>query len=258
METLVEESPNPNWPVEEAHWLTATRSHIAQLAQQGQDPRFVFHNDRLSYHLEQTVGLLESSDSSTGSPRLTVHLAALFYPMGFAREATEPLAESQALARRFLLRAGLPAEKVEEVGRIMHEAHRQHPQTAGSSYLADALLGLRCPRADETDWPSLAQLEVELIKDTHDRVGWQQQELQELLTLCFHTSAGRQRWQEALGQRILAQRRKLEKARRNQSTPTQAGNGSGAFGPLEEGPAARGAQTFFRAVFRNHINLSAI
>lgn len=243
------------WTPEEAHWLEAARRHIAQLAQQRQDARYVFHNDQLALYLDRTVGELAAAEEPPAPPNLPVHLAALFYPMGFSHPADEPAAESQSLARRFLLRAGLPAETVEQVNRIISETHRRQPQTEGSSFLADALTGLQCPTADEPDWPSLNRLERELTDGAPDRLAQARHELQALLQLRFHTQAGRRRWQRALAQRLLEQRRKVDKAHRNRNNGAPS---TGNLPTLESGPAARGAQTYFRAVFRNHINLSAI
>ena len=64
-------------------------------------------------------------------------------------------------------------------------------------------------------------------------------------------------WQKRIAHQSLVQKKRLEKIRRNQASVITSET-KAPFEQLETSLPIRGTQTYFRTVYRNHINLSAI
>ena len=236
------------------------RQYVLRAVQQEQDARLVLHDDRLSDYLLETVTKLGQMEQSAAEDVFLAQLAALFYPLGFRTKYHQPAADSRAQARRFLQQAGVDETIISDVEQTLDGAFRREAPSLSAALLSDALAGIHC-HGEEYQWSELLQLERDLLEGPRDRLEKAQWQLQELLSLRFHTPSGRRYWQTRLGQRLLEQKQRVEKllrnGQRNNSDP-EAAAGAIPYGQLETGPPVRSAQTYFRAVYRNHINLSAI
>jgi hypothetical protein len=84
--------------------------------------------------------------------------------------------------------------------------------------------------------------------------------LQELLSIRYATRAGQRHWQKAISLQLLEQKKRVEKLLRDQDNrlTTSMYQAEDDTFLIEAGIPVRAAQTYFRAVYRNHINLSAI
>ncbi len=255
MESQVFPSLNP----EQIRIRDAARLYMQQKVQEHQDARLVLHDDRLADYLVETVALLGQHEDAAKDDVYLAQLAAIFYPLGFRLDYTHPLAQSQAQAKSFLQGADVPGEVVEDVLRSLEDAFQRRGRSLSGALLLDALAGLYCH--DETQqWSALQDLEKDLLEGPRGRLEKAQLRLQELLNLHFFTSSGRRHWQTRLGQQLLEQKQRVEKLLRNQSRPeaTVDQSDTSSYGGIENDPPVRAAQTFFRAIYRNHINLSAI
>jgi len=238
--------------------LLACRHYITELSLQYQDARLVLYDDRLAFFLEQKVNDFAHSEQSSTENLFIAQLAALFYPIGFRMDIRTPKIAIWKLAKSFLLKHSVPVNQINEVETALIQAYSQAPQTVPAQLLCDALIGLHFD--DEIhQWASLKQLENELTKGQDDRLTEAQIKLQKLLNIRFSTNAGRLHWQKALGQELLLQKKKVEKLLRGGVLKDkEVATSSSSFDNLEGGSPVRATQTFFRAVYRNHINLSAI
>ncbi|MEZ4985080.1 MAG: DUF5706 domain-containing protein [Saprospiraceae bacterium] len=138
---------------------------------------------------------------------------------------------------------------------MLGQVFQQNPTDVPAHLLADALVGTWV-NSDTDNWADVRLLEAELLSHSFDRLSYHQLAFQELTRLRFFTAAGKARWQSAIAAQLLEEKKTLEKLMRRQEVPTPT-EAEVLFG-IEEGIPARGVQTFFRTVYRNHINLSAI
>ncbi len=243
---------------EEDKILIQCRQFITELSLQYQDMRRVLYDDRLALFLEERVCDFALEEKAASNDLFIARLAALFYPLGFRINIRSPKNGIWPVAQSFLQEQGVENLVCSSVETTLSQAYGQLPQHKAAQLLSDALVGLHFD-TEEHQWASLRQLEYDLLNgQSEDRLATAQLKLQELLAIRFNTNAGRRYWQVLLGQQLLLQKKKVEKLlRANKQAPVIEAD-SILFSELEEGTPIRATQTFFRAVYRNHINLSAI
>lgn len=238
--------------------LTNCRQYVTELNLQYQDVRRVLHSDRLSFFLEELVSKFAIAEQVNEEHHFIARLAALFYPIGFRIDTRAPQTAIWRVAKPFLIEQLVSTHEIQEIETTLIQTYTQAPQNTSAQLLSDALIGLHL-NTEPHYWANLKQLEYELTNGANDRLTQAQIKLQELLNIRFSTNTGQRYWQEPLGQELLLQKKKLEKIlRNNPSKEITNGDNSKHFNDLEEGTPLRAAQTFFRSVYRNHINLSAI
>lgn len=231
---------------------TAVRRRTAELSLQHQDSRQLLHNDQLASYLEHHVEQFGQNDGLTEADRKLARIAAMFYPLGIQIDANNPGAALGGIIPQ-LMTEQHAEQYSSEVQGVLSEVYQGVPRHTASKLLMDALIGTRC-NDEPHRWADIRQLEQDLQSGPQDRLQQAQVRIQELLNLRFHTTAGRAYWQEKVAQAILVHKKKLEKLSR--AIPEEVD--SAPFAKLEPQLPVRGAQTYFRAVYRNHINLSAI
>jgi hypothetical protein len=235
--------------------IDAAKKHIAALCIQHQDPQALLYDDQLAYFLEALVLQFGNSEHADSDAIQTAQVAALFYPLGYLQNRKHPFSAAQASCLDFLKQQ----EKEDLFPFVEHclkVTYQQTPDNLASKLLADALIGIYC-NDDTHHWADLRALEQELRNGPGQQLEQTQLKLQELLNLRYQTSAGKMHWQKRIAHQILVQKKRLEKIRRNQAPGTTSETTS-PFEQLETSLPIRGTQTYFRTVYRNHINLSAI
>lgn len=232
--------------------IVAARRLAAQLSLQYQDPRLLLHNDQLAAYLEERVQSFGAGENATEEELRIGRLTAIFYPLGIQINAANPAQAIREIVERFLQQQ--KADKLlEPLQTTLQQVYRKEGQLLSSKLVLDALVGTLC-NDEPHHWADVRQLERDLQANAPDRLAQTQIRLQELLNIRYHTATGRAYWQEKVAQSVLALKKRLEKLSR--SAPSSAEQAP--FAELEPQLPVRGAQTYFRAVYRNHINLSAI
>lgn len=230
----------------------AARRHVAALSLQYQNPHLLLYNDQLGGYLEERVHEFGQKEGTAEDELQIARLAALFYPLGRQIDAANPQRTISGMIKSFL--AAQQSSHLESVlEQILIEAYQKNGTHSATKLLLDALIGILC-HDEPHNWAEVRQLEQDLQQAPVDRLAQTQLRLQELLNIRFQTTAGRAYWQEKLARAVLAQKKKLEK----QSRGAVAASRHAPFAQLEPQLPVRGAQTYFRAIYRNHINLSAI
>jgi hypothetical protein len=235
--------------------IAAAKKHIAELSMQHQDSQALLYDDQLAFFLENLVRQFGAAEQAAPTVIQAAQLAALFYPLGYQLDRKNPLAAVQASCLDFLQQQG-KEQLYPPIEHCLRTNYQHSPDDLASKLLADALVGIYCN--DEVHhWADLRTLEEELRSGHGQQLEQAELKLQELLTLRYHTHAGKIHWQKRVGQQILIQKKRLEKMRRSQLLEAATAQDV-PFGQLETSLPIRGTQTYFRVIFRNHINLSAI
>lgn len=244
-----------NTPIAPDALIINARKHIKAISMQYQDPQGLLYDDRLAFYLETLVQQFGTVEQVEGLLLRTARLAALFYPLGYQINRKDPHAAVQLLYRNFLQQHN--AENlIPGVRQCLQAIYQRLPKEMPSKLLADALVAIHF-NDDIHNWADLQTLEQELRDGPVPPLPLAELKLQQLLSVRFHTAAGKDHWQQLLGQQLLLQKKRLEKLRRTQ-TIDPVPEVVTPFSQLETNLPVRGAQTYFRAVYRNHINLSAI
>lgn len=232
--------------------LPGIRAHVAALYAAYPDTRRVFHAEGLSEFLTEATQQLATAAGATDADAATAAVAGLLYPLGYRMDAAHPQAAVQQAVRQILPNQGTAA-----LEQCLAEIYGQPPTGLPAQLLSDAL-ALTYANGDKHRWADLRQLEQELINGTADDIQQAQLRLQTLLGIRYYTPAGRTAAQPHVTAQLLAQKKQLDKRLRQANRPTDDYDGDEPTFHLEDGTPVRGAQTYFRVVYRNHINLSAI
>src|SRR6478752_4731474 len=149
------------------------------------------------------LAVLEALDrlSAPAQPPRTVMLAAWFHDAVYRGIAGEDEEESARLAEERLERAGLPADEVDEVARLvrMTADHRPDPDDGPAALLSDADLSvLAGGPAAYARYLAAVREDFAHIGDA-DFVAGRAAVVRQLLELdpLFHTARGRELWQDA-------------------------------------------------------------
>ncbi len=171
-----------------------------------------------------------------------------------------PLESAKEQASAFLLQENYPNELATKVIRCMTKASQADtPTTPEDQLLHDAQLAY-WSTSNNMRLAPLMRLEEELILGRkYGILEWEEKHLDMLLKSKFFTPYGQMLFTPILNQNIIDQKKrtdnialksKVKKDREHQLLRKYQG--------IEPKIPQRGAQTFFRAVYQNHIQLSAI
>ncbi|MCB0629821.1 MAG: hypothetical protein KDD15_08815 [Lewinella sp.] len=230
------------------------------LFEQHRAPRMVFHSYHFTRDLVDKASELCEQTKAPGDTAELVQTAAWLLPASYLLNYHDPVTASTDIARRFLQQQEAASISANTLIQLLQDTlKRQKPETLAGQLLSDAYHIVTYIDQYESRH-ALLRLEQELLVNRrHDRLEWTQLELQELLGVKLYTSYARMQYEAKLAEHILGRRQRLDKLTRREDTDILLGDGHTApFQHLERGETARAIQTFFRANYRNHINLSAI
>lgn len=214
----------------------------------------LLHNDEWGLQLAERVAEVGTLSEASTADRHWAAVAAYLEPVAYLEYYATPEAGRRRVGERFAQATGLPATQEARLLAILGEGRPGYDPAA--DLLADARLLL-----DLEGLPTsveLAALEREMIlgEESPAPVEQWQTALDGLLRRSFRLRASRQSYQSRYAQSVLQLRKNLDKARRRAPDPETPAPTS--LADLESGVPVRAAQTLFRSVYRNHINLSAI
>lgn len=236
------------------------------VAEAGEQVLFLFDkypNNRLLFHnYAFTQNVLRHTRElcrETGAPAdLTeiAQLSAYFLHVGYLFEYEHFLRASLDQVQRFLALRDYPETGQRSVLRCMQiVGQRNIPVALEEKILADAV-SIAWMEDFETRH-QLLWLERELIQgQSFEKLERAQLQLQYLLDIRFYTHFAKTKYEPALGQCIQHQKAAIEKIERKKSQQPAIETGV-LYQNLDDSPI-RAVQTFFRANYRNHINLSSI
>jgi hypothetical protein len=238
----------------EAALLQASQAFLTQQVLTYQDVRNPLFDDQLAMELDRLVCAFGAAEGMRAGTILLARVAACYYPLRFRQSAAAPRTQWRTLAEQGLHAAGADSATLQAVLNCLAEVDQHTTTEAAAQLLHDAAL---CRYLDEAPipWASLRRLGKSL-RVPADREREAQLYFKELAGIRYATKAGRHYWQPKVLAALSEQQKRLDKlARRTETTVTSTQR---PYGQLEAAVPVRAAQTFFRAVYRNHINLSAI
>lgn len=224
------------------------------------DARRVFHNYLWNVTLvEEAHHICEASDLKEKDTENCL-LAAWFLPVGFLLNYQNPTKESLALGQEFLNSHEVDDARQELILQsIQYVLNQEKVETEEAKILSDAYqISILLHHFEERN--PLLHLERELILgETRSPLEWSKLQLQNLLNLKLHTHHARVSYEVTIAQLIRQLKELIEKLSKKRPIDDEENEGMlRKFQDLERKLPIRATQTFFRANFRNHINLSAI
>ncbi|MEM1324556.1 MAG: Pycsar system effector family protein [Bacteroidota bacterium] len=142
----------------------------------------------------------------------------------------------------------------EVVHQTIRNVEHHRVQTPVDALLLDAINWVRYGE-NYSEQSALERLELELMQEQmYSKSEWQTLELERLLKVKFYTAHAKVHYTPIVAQHIAKLKNRLNK----NIEPISLSRVHEPFEQLELENSTRGAQTFFRTNYRNHINLSAI
>ncbi|MCI5083531.1 MAG: DUF5706 domain-containing protein [Saprospiraceae bacterium] len=238
--------------------LAQAHAFILQRFNQQDDTRLVYHNYLQTTEIVNNAKLILANTKISSANQTDVLLAAWFLQSGFLMDYEQPAPQSIRLCRQFLQSRQHAPNRIEQITDAIQTVLREAPCVSSlSKILSDAYnithflseFDLRSP---------LRHLEWELINNQRfSKQEWAQLQLQRLMNVRFYTHAAKTKHEQKLAQQILDLRQQVAKLDNNQ-TFEEDSEDKRLYRDLEKKLPVRAVQTFFRANYRNHINLSAI
>ena len=229
------------------------RQFVLRLYSQKQDARLLLHNYSLGAALEEAITEIGRVENAPVPTTESAILAGWFLPTGWLFDTSTPSQYSPKVAQQFFQKSGIAPEAQQKTLLAIQQVMKgETPTTTAGRMLSDAYQAVIF-LGDSADRLLSMRIEREMLSgQTFTKTIWAREVLEQLLRIKWHTHHGQAHLQPLLTKAIHAQRAEVEK--RNEKEEVQEGH----FTNLEKKDPVRGAQTYFRTNFRNHINLSAI
>lgn len=238
---------------------------VLELFNEKADARLTFHNYQ---HTTGIVALVDtiaqailteqpSSEISSETIEIT-QIAAWFRSTGYLFDYDHPQEHSIQIATDFLAKQNYPTPNIEKVINCLVATASNKASSLEEQLLLDAINGYHYTSEYFQQNP-LLRLEWELLQNkTISTLDWNQIQLQYLLKTKFFTSYGKLNFEPVLANNIFIQKNKVQKNIRSGASSIEEDGQLRKFQGLERKLPSDATQTFFRANYRNHINLSAI
>ena len=217
------------------------------------------HSVELVSYVEKIGSPTEESPSFSKEVIEIAQLAAWFYNIGFLKNYDHPKEQSIEYLKSFLDSNQYPTNRIERaVNCINITKQGVSPTTDEQQLFSDALNTLQTCEAF-FDRSPLLRLEWELVQNRYlSSFDWNQIQLQYLLQARFYTAFAKIHFETVVAQNILVQKSKVQKSKLTGTSSVEEDGTLRNFQGLERRLPNSAIQTFFRANYRNHINLSAI
>lgn len=232
--------------------LQQARQHILNLYNHKHDARLTYHNYAQVEMIVKKTGDLAAQLQAPEPAKEIALLAAYFHQTGYLENYPSPEWWSVEKAKEFLESVQYP--HIAQVLLTIQNIHRKKIQTAPEAIVWDAIQFV-CFTDDYNEQSALLRLELELTQQqVFQKTAWQEEQVKQLLQVQFFTPYGKVHYAPKVSQNIIKQKNKIEKGEKETTHSSQPA----LFAGLDAEGTSRGAQTFFKSNYRNHINLSAI
>jgi hypothetical protein len=256
---MEEQFPKKTTPSDQPSIIAQAHAFILQRFNQLDDARLVYHNYSLATEIVENAKQILANTKTNASQQENVLLAAWFYCSGYFLEPSTPRESSVKQAQQFMKVHQLDDARVQMITEAIDQVHAGRNITSlTGKILADAVNATLYSTAFAERDP-LHHLEWELLhNERFSKEKWATLQLQLLLKVKFYTHFAKLKHERALAQNILQHRALIEKLNSKQSGEDDGEGQLRLYQDLEKKMPARAVQTYFRANYRNHINLSAI
>jgi hypothetical protein len=237
--------------------VRAAAQTAGHLFDQYHKSHLVFHNYGLTFQAVQAAQEIAAATPTDFISREIALITCWFLKIGYQVDYQHPLAQSIREVGHFFVKNKYPEDRRTRVVEcIQSTGHDRRPETQEAKIVADAFT-IASFLADFELQSSLLRLEWKTLNSRAftDRA-WLDYQKEMLLKVRLWTPFAKAKYSQTIGQQLLLiQAGADKKDKKEPPVQTQAPE---LFSGLEPNMPSRGAQTFFRTNYRNHINLSAI
>ena len=239
--------------------VQAAQAFMLKLHNQHPDARRVFHNYSWNVNLTEEVKDICQSAEVNNIVAENSLIAAWLLPAGFLFNYHTPTDKSLEIAQSFFSDQPVETDRQSAILQSIKCALTHAAvESKEDAILSDAYQISEMVDDFEERNP-LLHLERELLLgEKRSLPDWRKLQLQNLLNLKLYTHEARLNYEDTIARLIRQLKEQIQKQSKNQPTDTEEEGQLRPFQDIERKLPTRATQTFFRANFRNHINLSAI
>ena len=256
---MEEQFPKKTMPSDQPSITAQTHAFILQRFNQLNDARLVYHNYSLATEIVENAKQILANTKTNASQQENVLHAAWFYCSGYFLEPSAPHKNSVKQAEQFMRGHHLSDTRIQIISEAIDQVHAGRNITSlTGKILSDAVNATLYSTAFAERDP-LHHLEWELLHgERFAKEKWASLQLQALLKVKFYTHYAKLKNERVLAQNILQHKDLIERLNSKQRGEEEEEGPLRLYQNLEKKMPARAVQTYFRANYRNHINLSAI
>lgn len=245
---------------DESQLLQKADIFFEQAFKQKKDTRLIFHNYAMFLEAITQAKELCVLENTNDKDTETAILAVGFLLVGYLLDYNQPILVGKKQAQQFLQTQNVANEDIGLIFKSMDAAAGKKQVVSIADQITSDTITITTYIKNYTERHPLLKLEREfLLNQQLERTDWAQLQLQELLQQKLYTVPARREYESVLAQNILMHKQRIEKEIRNlEKAGKLAKSKPKPFQNIEEDMPLRTMQTFFRANYRNHINLSAI
>jgi hypothetical protein len=233
--------------------------HSVSLFHAHHDPNLVFHNYQFCNSVCEKIRQIAQAEKDISSAQTDqAQLAAIFYTLGIVTNKSDAPNASLSLWKKY-------SDKTEvdsDTKTVVVDSLRSYFQDSDKNTVAKKLLadGINAQKYGLQDSSLLALYKMESISRSDKDISnleWNKAQFNTLKNVLFHFPYSQLAFRPAVNQKLLDYAQKIKRNERNGPKAWEHEKLRN-FQNLEKRLPNDATQTFFRANFRNHINLSAI
>ncbi len=238
--------------------LNKTKQYLLELYNQGQAKRLVYHDYPMLAQIAELVEDIAHASNISEADQEAAQIAAWFQHIDLLLKGHQDTDTCLDSARQFLEKNDWPVQKIALVEKTIHEVRTGISSNTGAQLLNDANVAY----AYSTNFLQLTpleQLETEILeKRRFEALDWEEKTHQKIFQQQFYLPYSKTHFGHLLAQNKLEQEQRLRNLQRKKQKADVLGEDLRNFQNIERKLPERATQTFFRANYRNHINLSSI
>ncbi|MGK0364628.1 MAG: hypothetical protein ACI85O_001686 [Saprospiraceae bacterium] len=232
--------------------------YALQLFNERGDARLTYHNFRQAAEVNILIREIADAENIIETAREAAEIASWFYLTGFLSDPKNTSVFARKNANEFLSVQQIPASSTEQVIACLQSIESGNvPRNDAARIFSDA----RNAWLFATDFfekSAFLRFELELLlHEQYSKADWTQFRLQQIIGAKFYTAYAKEKYEIDTGRNLMSQKSLVEKSRNN-TTMRDDEVVLRTFEGIEKRMPERAIQTFFRANYRNHINLSQI
>jgi len=223
------------------------------------DRKAVYHNYQFCISVcEKITEIIEEESNIDTNDAQQAQLAAIFYTLGIVDNRKSPLPSAQLLWKEFSAKHAIATDSIKAVTDCLKSFfENQIKNTDAKKLLEDGIHAQIYAQEDATQI-ALYKMECQSYSDTDiSNLEWNTQQYEKLQDITFHFPYSKLQYKPLISQNLLDYAQKIKRNKRNGPKAWEHEKLRN-FQNLEKRLPSDATQTFFRANFRNHINLSAI
>jgi len=223
------------------------------------DRKSVYHNYQFCISLCEKIREIAEEEGNIGNEAISqAQLAAIFYTLGIVDNRYNPMPSAVLLWGEFAKKKSVITDTVNDVSACLKSYFEYQTKDNDAKKLLEDSIHAQLYAQEDATQIALYKMESLSFSDKEiSNLEWNTQQYEKLQDITFHFPYSKLTFKPLINQNLLEYAQKIKRNKRN-GPKSWEHEKLRNFQNLEKRLPSDATQTYFRANFRNHINLSAI